>query len=46
MSKGDLLNRIESLDASRIGNMSLEVIPTLTDNFDESLVRALIQMIL
>ena len=42
MSKGDLLNRIESLDASRIGNMSLEVIPTLTDNFDESLVRALV----
>ena len=42
MSKSELLNRINSLNASHIGTMSLEVMPTLTDNFDESLVRALL----
>ena len=42
MGKEDLLNRINSLNASRIRMISPEVMPTLTDNFDESLVRALL----
>lgn len=42
MRRKDLLNRIKSLDEQRIEVMSLEVMPTLTDNFEESLVRALV----